>query len=131
MPKHPLSPDAKKPPAKKYYSKFNNAWIPEFKCVQASSKGPDFALCLSCKLDFKIAYGGRNDITRHIQTPSHWSNDSSVTNTPTLKALFETGSKVDKVTLAQTLFANFVAEHNLPFLIADHFTKLVKVMFPD
>jgi hypothetical protein len=29
------------------------------------------------------------------------------------------------------LFSNFVAEHNLPFAISDHFTKLCKKMFTD
>ena len=29
------------------------------------------------------------------------------------------------------MFVNFVAEHNLPFRVGDHFTKLVKTMFPD
>lgn len=29
------------------------------------------------------------------------------------------------------MFANFVAEHNLSFLVADCFTKLCKSMFPD
>ena len=33
--------------------------------------------------------------------------------------------------LAETMFAHFVAEHNLPFTVGDHFTKLVKAMFPD
>ena len=28
-------------------------------------------------------------------------------------------------------FVTFIAEHNIPFLAADHFTKLIKVMFPD
>jgi hypothetical protein len=28
---------------------------------------------------------------------------------------------VDQVTRAETLFSNFVAEHNLPFTISDHF----------
>lgn len=35
------------------------------------------------------------------------------------------------VTRAEVLFANFVAEHNLSFLVADCFTKLCKSMFPD
>jgi hypothetical protein len=26
--------------------------------------------------------------------------------------------------MAETLFSNFVAEHNLPFVVADHFTQL-------
>ena len=36
-----------------------------------------------------------------------------------------------KVRQTETLFVQFVAEHNLPFRIGDHFTKLVKAMFPD
>ena len=32
---------------------------------------------------------------------------------------------------SETLFTNFVAEHNLPFAVADHFTRLYKQMFPD
>ena len=36
-----------------------------------------------------------------------------------------------EVTTAEIYFTTFVAEHNLPFLAADHFTKLCKVMFPD
>lgn len=36
-----------------------------------------------------------------------------------------------KVNVAETVFANFLAEHNLPFSVSDHFTKLCKKMFPD
>ena len=32
---------------------------------------------------------------------------------------------------AELYFVTFIAEHNLPFLASDHFTKLCKVMFPD
>ena len=35
------------------------------------------------------------------------------------------------VTRAEVLFANFIAEHNLPFSLADHFTHLTRAMFPD
>ena len=31
--------------------------------------------------------------------------------------------KSSSVILSETLFSNFVAEHNLPFSLADHFTK--------
>ena len=33
--------------------------------------------------------------------------------------------------MAETLFSNFVAEHNLPFVVADHFTQLCSQRFPD
>jgi hypothetical protein len=37
----------------------------------------------------------------------------------------------EKVTAAEVRFSYFIAEHNLPFLVADHFTDLCKVLFPD
>lgn len=38
---------------------------------------------------------------------------------------------ISKLTTAELYFTTFVAEHNLVFLAADHFTKLCKQMFPD
>ena len=37
----------------------------------------------------------------------------------------------DQAMGAEIYFAKFVAEHNLPFLVADHFSRLTKMMFPD
>ena len=36
----------------------------------------------------------------------------------------------DKVIKAEALFSQFIVKHNLPFAIADHFSKLVPKMFP-
>ena len=36
----------------------------------------------------------------------------------------------EKIMQAEASFVQFVAEHNLPFRIGDHFTKLIKSMFP-
>ena len=45
--------------------------------------------------------------------------------------LFPTCSASDQsVIQAEGLFANFVVEHNLPFMVADHFTHHAPVMFP-
>lgn len=40
-------------------------------------------------------------------------------------------SYISDVMRAEVLFSNFVAEHNIPFLVADCFTRLCKAMFPD
>ena len=46
--------------------------------------------------------------------------------------MFTRQSSIEEaVTKAEVLFAMFVAEHNLPFLVADHFTHLTSAMFPD
>lgn len=37
----------------------------------------------------------------------------------------------DQIKLATIMMICFLAEHNLPFLIADHLTDLCKAMFPD
>ena len=66
---------------------------------------------------------------RHLERQKHRCLTSQLTNQVTVKESFR---KIDNpVTAAEIYFATFVAEHNLPFMCADHFTKLCKVMFPD
>ena len=52
-----------------------------------------------------------------------------------IKAALQSSSasaSVDRqVTVAEVYFATFIAEHNLPFSAADHFSKLCKLMFPE
>ena len=45
--------------------------------------------------------------------------------------MFKKDGLADQVMASEIYFATFVAEHNIPFLQADHFTKLCKSMFPD
>ena len=54
-------------------------------------------------------------------------------NQPTiLSAMPQTSvSLEERITTAELYFTTFIAEHNLPFTVADHFGKLCKVMFPD
>ena len=48
-----------------------------------------------------------------------------------MNAFLNRDSVQDQVTRAEVLFGAFVAEHNLPFAVAEHFSQLVKKMFPD
>jgi hypothetical protein len=43
----------------------------------------------------------------------------------------KTADSADATTKAEVLFAYFVAEHNLPASLGDHFTDLARQMFPD
>ena len=125
------SPAVSTPKKKKYTCKFKTEWISMFGgCITRSDKGDTYAFCTVCDSKFSVASGGRNDIERHLKGTVHGSNVSASKQTVNLKSLF-THDVPDKVTKAEVLFANFVAEHNLPFLVADHFTQLCKVMFPD
>ena len=59
-----------------------------------------------------------------MENKKHSELARGMTSQSTLAATFENNSLRDQV-------ATFIAEHNIPFLAADHFTKLTKVMFPD
>ena len=57
-------------------------------------------------------------------------NASSIKIMPKIAALFK-ATTPDKVTKAEVIFSTFIAEHNIPFAAADHFTSLCQRMFPD
>jgi hypothetical protein len=77
-----------------------------------------------------VAHAGVNDVKKHIATSKHRDSLKAVTGHQSLTTLFRS-DMVDQVTRAEVLFANFLTEHNLSFMTADHFTRLTSVMFPD
>ena len=99
--------------------------------VSRSKKRSSFARCDVCNCDFSIAHGGANDVKRHLTTGKHQEMVKLIKSNHSLTALTRQSPIEEAVTKAEVLFAMFVAEHNLPFLIADHFTHLTSAMFPD
>ena len=99
--------------------------------VSASKRGRNYAHCDSCGTDFNIGHGGSNDVKRHLATCKHQEMAKVTSNNQSLVILFRQSPIEQAVTRAEVLFANFVTEHNLPFLLGDHFTHLTHAMFPD
>ena len=103
--------------------------------MKPSKKGATHAFCTVCHVDISIAAGGKNDVERHLKTAKHVDGLSKGKSQPTLSTFMAqtSASKTveDQAMAAEIYFAKFVAEHNLPFLVADHFSRLTKVMFPD
>jgi hypothetical protein len=135
MPKRALSPSARvsdpKTKTSKLKTKYNSDWEKECKWLK-KGKGPEFAFCKWCNLDFKICYGGKNDLAKHAMTIGHKDSTKVVNSSQNVASMFSKVSvEEDSVARAEALFAFFIAEHNIPFLVADHFSDLVKVMFPD
>ena len=97
----------------KYNTKFNVAWKKDFKWLKESDKGPDYALCVLCDIHIKTCYGGASDLRRHQDSISHVRNSSASSASQSISSLFGSSASGDRVTKAETLFANFVAEHNL------------------
>ena len=99
--------------------------------VYPSRKGPTFAFCESCGVDINVGHGGLNDVRKHLATSKHQEMLKATSGTSSLKALFRPSPLEESITRAELLFASFIPEHNLLFMLADHFTHLSKAMFPD
>ena len=106
-------------------------------------EGSSYAKCVPCDITSSIRHGGANDVLKHFTSQNHSQAISLISSTNTLASLgFVNCNEAlkerqrenefqNQVVRAETLFVQFVAEHNLSFRIGDHFTKLVKKMFPD
>ena len=130
MSKRALSPSTPKNKSKKYKITFQTEWLTEFPNIKRSDKGDGFAFCTLCNSTFGVTAGGRNDITRHNKGSKHIANASSSKIMPKIATLFK-ATTPNKVTEAEVIFSTFIAEHNIPFAAADHFTSLCQRMFPD
>ena len=69
-----------------------------------------FALCV---VPTSVLLQGDYDIKRHSETSLHKKAVIATNKTPQLHQFMPTKSVDDQVTRAETLFSNFVAEHNL------------------
>lgn len=108
-----------------FLSEYTSRWP----FIVASKKDNFSARCTACACDFSISHGGAKDISLHISRQKHQNFVQATKNVSPLASFWQ---KTDySVIRAETLMANFLIEHNLPFSTADHLTELVKVMFPD
>ena len=122
-------------PTKKprYVCRYLPAWSATYKTITASKDGPHHVFCTVCNHSFSVGHSGKNDVERHLKRSGHTNKLKAVAETPPVTSLF--GPSVDpvqsKANRAEALFVGFVIEHDISFLVANHFTDLVPVMFPD
>lgn len=142
--------------AAKRMCSFSSSWLSEEFKVENNNKtriyqgsalsgkdGDEKAYCKQCKTSFSVTHGGAYDVRRHFKSAGHNKAIESTNKTARLEACGFGESRLAKaarekqeeqklqVLSAETQFIQFVAEHNLSFRCGDHFTKLVKSMFPD
>ena len=89
-------------------------------------------LCLHRTVDGVIV-GGVRDVRRHMDGVSHLKAERARENTKggVGQYIVACEAKATQVIRAETLWAHFIAEKNLPFAICDVFTRMASHMFPD
>ena len=114
-------------------SKWQDSWT-KFR-MRPSRKGQTYVFCNVCQTDFCVAGGGVHEVKRHMETAKHKCGLEDITSQPgiaqAMVARQQHTALSEQTMKAEVFFVKFIAEHNLSFRSADHFGKLVKVMFPD
>ena len=94
-------------------------WATQMDFICASEMGAMFAYCKVCNVHVNVSFGGKYDVVRHSKSASHNSTLKNVTKTQLqMKSFFVISKTTDlftNVLTAEVKFAQFLAEHNLPF----------------
>ena len=77
---------------------------------------------------------GLGDVKQHCRTPHHKTMEKSVKNTSKVGNIFASTASDegnDSVIRAEVMHINFIVQHNLSFLTADHLAPMYSKMFPN
>ena len=126
-----LEPPCKR--RKQYAGKFQEDWKRVFNgAIQKSKIDEHHAWCRVCSRDINISASGVYDLKMHMKSKMHEKNAKSALQHAPMTTFFKSASTAPGSTgTAEIMFSYFVAEHNLPAAIADHFCSLAPRLFPD
>ena len=100
----------------------------------AEANGIKYAFyCIPCKRNITCHHMGLGDATQHCRTPYHKTMEKSVKNTCKVNSFFTSTASDevnDSVIRAKALHTNFIVQHNLSFLTADHLAPMYSKIFP-
>lgn len=93
-------------------------------------KRTNFFFCKCCREDYR---GGITEITRHEQSKKHEATLKSLKTQRSVSSFFSVNSSIheNQVQAGELRIAAFIAEHNLPIVLADHVPQLIQSICPD
>ena len=110
-----------------YKSKFNQTWTETYP-IRGVSDDPHKFYCIPCCKKLSCDHQGLKDVKDHCHKETHRANvNASKTQSSMTSFLKSNDSNLDK----QVLNANFLVQHNISLLTADHLSSLFKNAFPD
>ena len=119
-----------KPGAVTYKSKYNDEWASLYPIRLAN--GNEFVFYrIPCKKNISCSHQGLADVKQHCNGKVHMKMASSIKESRKIAFKPVSSSIADAQIRAEVLHTNFIVQHNLAFLTADHMVPLYKKMFPD
>ena len=117
--------------------KWKNEYSLHWPVLTKSNLSDSHGFCSACNVHFSVSHGGKADCRKHILSAKHASLSALSYQSKNITNFFvkpgeSSGLSLNESTMkAETLYTNFIVEHNLPLSVADHATKIFKEMFPD
>ena len=115
------------------YKTYNSDWGKEFPISPANGNRYAF-YCIPCKKNVSCAHIGKGDVKHHCETAMHKKMEHAVRLSRSLHSFLPSStssSLSEKTAMAELLHTNFIGQHNLSFLTADHLSPLYAKMFSD
>ena len=120
---------ASKPTKTVRHQKFLTEYTAKWDFIVPSVKGETYARCNSCNSDFSIKSSGSYDIKIHIESAKHKSSAEARASNHAITSFFASEKDDFSVIRAETLWTQFVVDHNMPFTTSDAFTDVVNKCF--
>ena len=134
MPKRSVTEIGESPStSKKRPQCFRTEYSEEFPFIKKGKVCETNAYCEICNCEFKIKYGGKNDITKHNACKKHVELAKLAQESKKVDTFFSStkSKKSNDVIKAEVMLVDLVTELNLPLASLDNFSKAFKLMFKE
>ena len=115
-----------------YKTLYSPEWEKQFPVCRANDNRYAF-YCIPCKKNVSCSHMGKADVKQHCETTTHKRMEQVIKSSRSLRSFLpsNTSGLPEKTIRAEVLHTNFIVQHNLSFLTADHLSPLYAKMFPD
>lgn len=118
---------------RKYNQQYKKEWEAEFKNWLAAGNSKTEAYCKVCNKIINIS-SGKLQLVRHQDSEAHRKKSRSINKQQTLTSFVHTKGTTSLETSlkkADCYISAFIAEHNLPFRVAEHIPVLISKICTD
>ena len=112
-----------------YDSHYKEEWTESYPVGPVNGNTGAFC-CIPCKKSVSCTHQGLGDVKQHCLGKAHIQNVNAIAQSR--KISFKPANTNDEKQIrAEVLHTNFIVQHNISFLTADHIQPLYRAMFPD